>query len=554
MKRFFLYTAFLFVIVRAIVMLSGIVLVSLSNQVYAQSGKTYVTGNILNYQNQAIYIYKCYCDTLLFIDSVKTDSKGKFVFSFTDYRLPVTLNAAEGQNPNSDIGIYRFNLPHNQWFYILNDGKPISIKTVYQFSAFYNVATDSLVVLKSEENKNFYEFQHLQQKFNIANYWLLQMMRLYPLPDPFHKKIEDEYFSRYKAMEQFVKSSLRYFAKPSANSAVKKINTENLKFYTNSMATKIALAYFQPVNPDWKQPDPWRDSIIAAHYFDYFNLADSFYIHTNILPEKMDLYLALRTNKRDAFGQPVKDEMLYATAAQDFLDTVIAGQARTPVIARAKPEAILTFCLNYLLKKFNKEHKETAFLYLCDQYLKPKEGDCETEKNQFNWAREKAGKLRNIAIGSIAPDFELEKGKLSLSTLQSDYTLLLFWATWCSHCTQAVTEIKKAVEQYQNPNVTLIEPALSGSRNKGPNSKSFIVVAVSLDTDSIQWQKFVVENNLFSFLNFSELKGWKGEVSKLYNVYATPTMFLLDKDKKIIAKPITAEELKIVLTKLNSGN
>ncbi|MBI5219771.1 MAG: redoxin domain-containing protein [Bacteroidia bacterium] len=74
-----------------------------------------------------------------------------------------------------------------------------------------------------------------------------------------------------------------------------------------------------------------------------------------------------------------------------------------------------------------------------------------------------------------------------------------------------------------------------------------ITVAVSLDSDYAQWQKFVTENNLLSFLNFSELKGWKGGVSKQYNVYATPTMFLLDKDKKIIAKPLITDELKQLL-------
>src|SRR5690606_7562330 len=108
---------------------------------------------------------------------------------------------------------------------ILNDGNPIKIKTIYQFSGFYNISTDSLVVLQSEDNKRFYKFQHLQQKLNIANYWLLQMMRLYPLPDPFHKQIEEEYFKRYKAMDEFIKSVGKQ---------------------SKTMAAKVALAYYVP--------------------------------------------------------------------------------------------------------------------------------------------------------------------------------------------------------------------------------------------------------------------------------------------------------------------
>ncbi|MEK6616891.1 MAG: thioredoxin family protein, partial [Bacteroidota bacterium] len=122
-------------------------------------------------------------------------------------------------------------------------------------------------------------------------------------------------------------------------------------------------------------------------------------------------------------------------------------------------------------------------------------------------------------------------GKLNLYQLPTDYTLLLFWATWCPHCVQVVPEIKKAVEQYLNP------------KSQIPNLKSLMVVAVSLDTDKEQWQKFVTEKNLLSFINFSEYKGWQSEAVKKFNVYATPTMFLLDKDKKIIAKPETTEQL-----------
>lgn len=468
-----------------------------SVKIYAQKTDLFVTGNIRNYAEQYLYLYECYGDTLLFIDSVKTDNLGKFTVSFSNPKR--VENTAEP----SDLGLYRFNLPHNQWFYILNDGKPAQIKTVYQQDAFYNIVTDSLTIIKSEENKRFYKFQQLQQQLNIANYWLLQMIRLYPLEDPFHKQLENEYFARHQTMVKFI-SDLTGFG----------------------MAAKIAFAYYQPINPDWKQPDTYRDSIIAAHYFDYFNPADSFYLNTNILPEKMELYLKLKTNKVDNYGQPIHDEMLVAIAAEEFLNATKDSTGFENLLGL---ESNFNFCLKYFLKKFNKEHNETAFLHLCDQYLKPKQGDCEAEKNQFNWAREKASKLRNISIGSIAPDFKISDN-LQLSGIESDYTLLLFWASWCTHCKKEVPEIKKAVDdfnsQFSSSNIQLI------------------TVAVSLDTDHAQWQKFVTENNLLSFLNFSELKGWKGEISKQYNVYATPTLFLLDKDKKIITKPITVEELK----------
>jgi len=456
-------------------------------QSYAQSDKPFIKGLIKNYAGQPLYIYKCYGDTLLFIDSVKTDSKGNFAFS----------------NPNSDIGLYRFNLPHNQWFYLLWDGKPVRIETVYQFSAFYNIATDSLVVIASEENKAFFEFQHLQSQLNIAGYWLLKMLRLYPQPDPFHQKIEDEYVKRFQAMKQYMEIQ----NSKSCPESSRRVKIQNY-------ALKVADAYYTPVNPDWKQPDDWRDSIIASHYFDYFNPADSFYLQTNILPEKMDIYIQLKTNKHDAYGQPVQDEHLFSAAAIDFVKKTVANNET------------YRFCLNYFLKKFNEKHheKESAFITLYDYFLKTPEGDCgSSENNEFTWARKRADILRNVQIGSAAPDFQLMAGKLNLYSLSSENTLVIFYASWCPHCTEEIPKIKQVTD------------SLLG--------KGLTIIAVSLDTSIAAWKEFVSKNQLLNWLHYSEWKGWQSDVAKLYNVYATPTMFLLDEDKKIIAKPITATEL-----------
>ena len=477
--------------------------------IQVQSQNVIVKGNIKNYGDKPLRFYKCYGDTLLLLDSTVTNKKGDFAFSTS---VKPIINAKV--NSTHSDGMYKIVLQKNQFFYVLYNRTPVEIKTLYQSNAFYNVATDSLIVLKSEDNKLFYEFQNLQQSINVANYWLLQMMRLFPLSDPFHKQIEAEYFSRYNAMEQFVKSV------GSWELGVGSLKIKD-KDHKSNMAAKIILAYYQPVNPDWKQPDPKRDSIIVAHYFEYFNPADSFYMNTNILKEKFDMYITMSTNKRDAYGQPIKDEMIAINAAQKYLDKTKNNQEN------------FDFYLLYLLKKFKKEHKETTFLYFYDIYLKPNEGDCESNNKQFDWAREFANKLRNVSIGSTAPDFTLNDD-LQLNGIVSDYTLILFWASWCPHCTQEVPKIKKIIDDFNQ---------------KG--DKKILTVAVSLDTDKDQWQKFVKENSLLSFLNFSEFKGWKSDVVKKYNVYATPSMFLLDKDKKIIAKPELSSQLLNALAKIH---
>jgi len=491
---------------------------------YGQKENILIKGNIAKYASQPLYLYKCYGDTMPLIDSIRTDKKGDFLF------LTSSLDKMGEQS-----GLYKIDLQKNQFFYFLyNSSLPkiedrsVNIKTLYKSDFFYNIATDSLVVLSPsakknegyEDNKLFYEFQNIQQKINIANYFLLQMMRLYPLPDPFHKQIEDEYFVRYDAMDKFVK----------------KLQASSQEIARQSLAKKLTYAYYQSVLPDWKQPDPWRDSIIAFHYFDYFNPADSFYYQTNILPEKIDVFLQLRTNKKDSYGQPIRDEMISAIAAQDFMEKIKGNQRN------------FDFCLNYFLKKFNKEHLNDAFFFLYNKYGKPLTGDCASSNTDLNWAREKASVLQGIQIGIIAPDFEIypiensnysataENGKLKMLQLKEDYTLILFWATWCSHCTEAVPKIKETISNFN------ADLAIKG--------KKLITVTISLDTDKEKYLKYLKEQGLQSFINFSEYKGWQSEIGKKYNVYATPTMFLLDKDKRIISKPTTLEELIDALTKI----
>ena len=52
-----------------------------------------------------------------------------------------------------------------------------------------------------------------------------------------------------------------------------------------------------------------------------------------------------------------------------------------------------------------------------------------------------------------------------------------------------------------------------------------------------------INSNRMNWINVSDLKGWNGIAVKDYFIYATPTMFLVDKQKKIIKKPLTIEEL-----------
>lgn len=136
---------------------------------------------------------------------------------------------------------------------------------------------------------------------------------------------------------------------------------------------------------------------------------------------------------------------------------------------------------------------------------------------------------RAIKKGNIAPDipFTSMQRNLSnsetiqkLSDLQSDYTVVVFGASWCPKCTEELPEIAKL---YPNWKANRVE-----------------VLFVSLDEKPQDFEDFAKS---FPFLSVSDFQKWNSPIAKDYYVFATPTMYLLDKDRKIILRPNSVKQM-----------
>jgi peroxiredoxin len=143
-------------------------------------------------------------------------------------------------------------------------------------------------------------------------------------------------------------------------------------------------------------------------------------------------------------------------------------------------------------------------------------------------------KMNTVAIGKIAPDFELldtAYKSVTLSSFRGKYVLLDFWASWCPVCRESNPGVVKAYNQYKN--------------------KSFTVLSVSLDkqNDRKAWLNAIHHDGL-TWTQVSDLKFWSSKVVGLYHLTALPQNFLIDPDGKIIARDLDGEQLSAKLAEL----
>jgi len=139
--------------------------------------------------------------------------------------------------------------------------------------------------------------------------------------------------------------------------------------------------------------------------------------------------------------------------------------------------------------------------------------------------REKVSRLQQTSIDGIAPDIEMKtpEGKnIRLSSVQKKYTLIDFWASWCGPCRSESNTLNDLYGKY--------------------NAKGFEIYGVSLDDKKNKWLKAIEKDNR-TWPNVSSLQGFKTPASYDYAVTALPDNYLIDANRKIIAKNIHGEKL-----------
>lgn len=206
---------------------------------------------------------------------------------------------------------------------------------------------------------------------------------------------------------------------------------------------------------------------------------------------------------------------------------------------------------------------DKVFVHLSDRYLKLGEGaGIYQDDSVVNSIIKRADLLKPLLIGSIAPELytikandfaimnrmgfnavkdsddvtkkyyanvdEISKIFVTLHSIVADHIILVFWDVDCSHCQ---SEIPKLLEVYKN----LIK--------SGKNVKVFSVYTMH---DGEKFLKYTLEKGLTDWINVYDGAYINNLVNK-YDIYSTPVIYILDKNKKIKAKRLGVEQIKSVI-------
>lgn len=245
------------------------------------------------------------------------------------------------------------------------------------------------------------------------------------------------------------------------------------------------------------------------HYFDNFDLSDERLLRSPMFHGKIEHY--------------------FTQVILQFPDSVMKSIDRVFELTRENRKTfqyIAVFLFNHYRESDLMGHDAILVKLADDVYLSGK-ADWATQEFKDN-LRKEVDRIRPTLIGNTAINLVMETyshGIVSLQQIKSEFTVIYFWEPDCGHCKEAT-------------------PLLHDFylRNK---SKGVEVFAVCTQPDRKRWEEYIKEKDL------QWINGWDPQRTThydfFYNILATPTIYILDSNKRIIAKRLPAESVESFL-------
>ena len=310
------------------------------------------------------------------------------------------------------------------------------------------------------------------------------------------------------------------------NARIKAYRTNQVQSDPNSLLSVLLTAMKEPEVPR-NDPAAKTDSLFAykyfkKHYWDGVTFYDDRLVRTPFFESRIDKYM---------------EQLVYPSA-----DSVIRELDYMLSFASINEEMqkflLLKFVNRYLNQKYMWE--DAVFVHLFEKYFSQKTYPWLTE-NGKKVITDRAYSLMANIMGTPAADVELPDTtdkKISLYDIKAPFVLVAIWDPTCGHCKETLPKLDSA---YQ-------------ARWKKLGLRLFGLAKES-DGKKSDWLNFIHDHRLADWTHVyysrqddaARVNAGIPSYSQLYDVQSFPTLYLLDKDKRIIAKKLTLEQVDEIL-------
>lgn len=446
--------------------------------------------------HDTVYLAHYYGNKLYYSDTTVTDAKGRLTFP--------------GQ-PFEKCGKHAIVIPGPKYFEFMAVTENIRIRTKASDPTKY------VEVLESEENKVFYDFLSF-----------IQARRQLAVP-------HEELLKDSTARESDLKEAREILT--ALGEEVAEEQQRILREHPEKLFAKYLNMVLEPEIPEVPDVIANKQDLqyrwYRDHYWDRVNFQDPRLVHDG------------------SFHQIL--ETFWTRVLPQMPDSMIVEADR--LISKAQGNDEMFKYITHFIT-FNSESSQVmcmdkVFVHMVDRYYKTGRATWMTDE-QVKKVVDRADELRDSQCGTIIPNIILpgldQKTWVSLYDVEAKYTAVLIWESTCGHCKKELPRYKELYEEW--------------------HPKGLEIFAIGNDFEPEPWIKFVNSKGYTDWINVSDNPAINAQDSAsvliysgvttlkslnfrtTFDVFATPKVFLLDKNKKIVAKQIGAEQLADILGRL----
>ena len=287
--------------------------------------------------------------------------------------------------------------------------------------------------------------------------------------------------------------------------------------YPDAFFTKFKIAGQNPEWPDFRKPNGDVDTLgNLVHYRDHFwdgvDFSDNRMLNTPVIVNKLRRYITELTPQRP--------------------DSIIA--VADPLVQRVLPhKEYFKFMVNWIgLNYENGKTKvmdgEAVYVHMIDKYITPENAFWDTPEN-VERLRSKVNEMKASLMGRKGPDvraLDINGTYKSIYDMTAPVIVVFMFSPDCEHCQEQAPEIQRLYEKWKNRGVDFY--------------------GIAVNTTDEEWRKFIKKTG-FTFTNVFDPTN--RAIFAKYYVDITPELYILNKDRIIVAKNLVAGQLESVFEK-----